>query len=440
MKTSHPLLPLFALCMFANLVVGQDTDSFGGFLNLKGAPGKYFHLEQIDGRTMLVTPDGHGFFSLGINHIGDIQGKRPDSVIDDHFDGKLTSYIDDAIKNLRRWNYNTVGYHNPHPIRAKMVSMADCYLINCANYHPDNVFQYPDVFDPAFHKHVRDRIANMVNGSKGNNKIIGYYWSDTPQWDIKRARWKRGTDWVSTIRRRPGDTAGKQRYVEFLKSRYDSDGEQVKARYNLDSADWNQIAKAPFDQVDLSRPEILEEDYAFLGLIAAEFYRVMGEATKAGDPERLIFGERYLVGDHPQVVLDEAVKWIDVLSYQPGGQRFNGSQLDALWERYNKPIMLCDHSVSFRTSEYPNTMWNQVANGQEAGRLISAYKLEAIRKPYVIGYHRCQYISRLVAPGSPQLKQGVLQTNAVPYPQFAAELAAGNAKLLDFFSQGKAVE
>lgn len=140
------------------------------------------------------------------------------------------------------------------------------------------------------------------------------------------------------------------------------------------------------------------------------------------------------------MVLDEAVKWIDVLSYQPGGNRFDSSQLDVLWDRYKKPIMLCDHSISFRTSAFPKTMWSQVANGQEAGRLITAYKLDAIRKPYIIGYHRCQYISRLVFAGSSQLKQGVLQTNAVPYQQFASELADGNLEVLGVFSQGRAAE
>lgn len=441
MKTCFLFLQMSVFSAFAEgFVTAQTVDSFGGFLNLKGRPGTYFHLEEIDGRTMLVTPEGHGFFSLGVNHIGDIDGKRPNSIVDDQFGGKLDSYIEDAIGNLRKWNYNTVGYHNPYPIRTEMVSMADCYLVPCANYHPDNVFGYPDVFEPAFHKHVRGRIANMVNGSKGNNKIIGYYWSDTPQWDIKRARRKRGTDWVSTIRQRHQDAPGKKRYVEFLKLRYDSDGEKVKNRYNLDSSSWSQIAAEPFRNVNLANSEILNDDYAFLGLIAKEFYQVMGEATKTADPGRLIFGERYLVGDHPNVVLDEAVKWIDVLSYQPGGNQFDSSQLDKLWQRYKKPIMLCDHSISFKTSAYPDTMWSQVASGQEAGRLITAYKLDVVRKPFIIGYHRCQYISRLVSSGGSQLKQGVLQTNAVPYHRFASELADGNQKVLSIFSKGTTAE
>jgi len=163
----------------------------------------------------------------------------------------------------------------------------------------------------------------------------------------------------------------------------------------------------------------------------------MGEATKKGDPDRLIFGERFLVGDHPKEVLDEAVKWIDVISCQPGGKRFNPKPLDELWERYKKPIMLCDHSISFRSEAFPNTMWNQVESGEKAGRLITAYKLDAIKKPYIIGYHRCQYISRLVSPGNPQLKQGVLKADAEPYDEFAAELAKGNEQVLNAFSNRK---
>jgi len=425
---------LLLICVLSESAFAQQTDSYGGLLTHKGESGKYFHIDEIAGRQMLVTPEGHGFFTLGINHIGDTKGERPVEIVDDLFDGDTKAYIDDAVSNLKKWNYNTVGYHNPWTIRKEMVSMADVYLIKCANYHSSREFSYPDVFDAEFKAQTRKKIDNMTRGGKENRNIIGYYWSDTPQWDIKRAREKRGTDWVTAIRSLGKDSAGKKRYIDFLKERFKDDGEKVKLRYNLKTSDWEQMLSESFALTNLDKPEILKDDYAFLGVIAAEFYKDMGEATRNADPDRLIFGERFLVGDHPKEVLDEAVKWIDVISYQPGGKTFNPKRLDEIWERYGKPIMLCDHSISFETDAFPDTMWNQVESGKEAGRLITAYKLDAIKKPYIIGYHRCQYISRLVSKGNPQLKQGVLQTDAKPYQEFALELTEGNKRVLKAFA------
>jgi len=73
MKT---ILFMLLIC-FANVAVAQSTDSYGGFLSLKGTSASHFHIEEIGGRNMLVTPEGHGFYSLGINHNGDIKGDRP---------------------------------------------------------------------------------------------------------------------------------------------------------------------------------------------------------------------------------------------------------------------------------------------------------------------------------------------------------------------------
>ena len=411
------------------------TDEYGGIESLKGTQGDYFHLEEISGRTMLVTPAGNGFLTLGINHIGQTVGSKPYDVIDQHFQGDDNAYIEDAVRNLKSWNYNTVGYHNPYQIRTLMPSMADAYLIDHANYASADTFAYSDVFDPTFKATVSDKIMTMINASIGNEYVIGYYWSDTPQWDIIRARDKRGTDWVSFMRGLSASAQGKQAYIQFLKDRYTNDGSAVQAVYGLATSDWAVMEGLTFSSIDLSDPVIEADDYAFLGVIAEEFYRDMGTVTRSGDPGRLIFGERFLVGDHPQVVIEAAAPWIDVLSLQPGGMTFNATVVEDLHTWSDRPIMLCDHSISFPTAEYPSTMWYQAGRAAEAGQLIAQYQLDAVQKPYIIGYHRCQYISRCTSDVCTTLKQGVLQVDATPYEDLARELTVGNKAVIDFLTE-----
>ncbi|MCH1504430.1 hypothetical protein N8586_02800 [Verrucomicrobiales bacterium] len=69
----------------------------------------------------------------------------------------------------------------------------------------------------------------------------------------------------------------------------------------------------------------------------------------------------------------------------------------------------------------------------KAGWCITQHKLDAIRKPYIMGHYRCPYISRMVSVGNIQLKQGVLQANAVLYKPFASKLAKGNLETMKAF-------
>ncbi|HXS69262.1 MAG TPA: hypothetical protein VN761_10490, partial [Candidatus Polarisedimenticolia bacterium] len=47
-----------------------NRDSYGGFLNSHAQAAGFFRVEQIDGRWWFVDPDGHLFYSAGVNGVG----------------------------------------------------------------------------------------------------------------------------------------------------------------------------------------------------------------------------------------------------------------------------------------------------------------------------------------------------------------------------------
>ena len=59
-----------------------------------------------------------------------------------------------------------------------------------------------------------------------------------------------------------------------------------------------------------------------------------------------------------------------------------------------KPILICDHQCSFPTEKYRYTMWQQLDNQTGVAKKHSEYIMDAVNEPYLIGYHRCQYIDR----------------------------------------------
>jgi hypothetical protein len=396
---------IFALSLLATALLSPASpgrDEFGGLLSIKGSATGHFHLEEIGGRICLVTPDGHGFFSLGITHIQAIAKKADPDLFKQKYNRNWLKMSKAVHAELMQWGYNTAGYGAPAPLEKMMPYTEGIYLTKNANYHSNSEFFYPDVFDPEVQEGMRIILRQTVEREKGNPNLIGYYWTDTPQWDMQRARKKRGTDWVSTIRGLPSDAPGRQRYEQFLS---DCQGE----------------GRSP-------------DDTEFLRLIARELYKVLGEETRRLAPDALILGERYLVNDHPDAVLEEALPYIDVLSIQPGAVTFNQRYLDRLHKKTGKPILLCDHQCSFPTPEYPKTMWQQLESETAVGEAHVRYLQDAVRKPYIIGYHRCQYIDRY-EESLGILKQGIIRQDGTPYEILTQSIRKANASAMELFEE-----
>lgn len=74
-------------------------------------------------------------------------------------------------------------------------------------------------------------------------------------------------------------------------------------------------------------------------------------------------------------------------------------------------------------------MWFQYPGAAEAVAAYGAYLREATARPYMVGYNRCQ-IRDVVQPDG-MLKQGLLQHNGEPYPDFASQIAVFNRQTLD---------
>jgi hypothetical protein len=356
-----PVRPPFTIALTAfllHLTTGMaaeplGVDPYGGIKALRGKATGVFHLEKVGSRDCLVTPDGYGFLSLGVVHIGAIREPSKIDLFHDQYGGDWKRVSEAAAQNLQSWGFNTAGYHCPTPIRDLLPFMADAFLVKNSFFLPEAAFRYSDVFDPAVQEQQRQIVRRMCDSAKTNPRLIGYYWTDTPQWDLRQARRRRGTDWVSAIRQLGAAARGKRRYVEFLKERYGGRIEAVNTKYGLAVTSFPDLLDHPFDGLDLSNPEIYADDQEFLRLIAREHYRVIGEETRRCDPKHLVFGERYLMGDHPDAVIQEALPHIDVLSIQPLGREFNEELFDRLHRLTGKPILLCDHQCSFATPDHP---------------------------------------------------------------------------------------
>ncbi len=147
--TSALLLLISAAPVFGEVFPGNPGfDPYGGYLALKGTATGRFHLEKLDGRHLLITPEGHGFLAQGVTHTRGLA--RPAESRYDFLKQSLAGDWDkanaDLLKNFRQWGYNSLGYDS-HETTCKL-------LPHFASSHPSGkvsswmgkAVEFPDVF------------------------------------------------------------------------------------------------------------------------------------------------------------------------------------------------------------------------------------------------------------------------------------------------------
>lgn len=366
----------------------------------KGATGR-FQVTQMNGRTTLVTPDGQPFFSLGVTHIVAIGAPTKDepNVLVDRFGDDWSVMAQKTNEHLRSWGYNSTGYGTPRPLGQLIPYAEGIHTADTSMYFGNQQFSYPDVFDPAWEEKVKQTLQRKINAHKDNPNLMGIYWTDMPLWDLNYGKRSGKANWVEAMKALPEEAPGRQRYEAFVAGQ----GEEAT-------------------------------DEEFLRLIARTYYQVLGEETRRLAPDSIIFGERYGPNITPSLVLKEAAPWIDSVAIQPYGNTFNAADFDRIHRASGgKGIIICDHNISFPTEKHPKTMWTQLPTVEEVAQTHAKYVNDALSKPYILGYHRCQYIDRFQAHQG-VLKQGLIQADGNPYEKLVELLTETNRGVLERFA------
>ena len=402
----------------------DKVDRFGGFRAIKLESTGWFRVAQAGERSFLVTPEGHAFVALGVNHAGAL----------DRGAAAWERRREALVEQLRGWNMDNLGYGGPPELERTLPYFAAITLARVEKHRSDPVagrpdsYVFPDVFDPAWQKAVESEIENGCARHRENPFLIGYFWTDTPTWDVVKTRGLRGTDWVSEIRKLPAKAPGRRRYAEFLAKRYDGRLADLNTIYGLELNSLEALATADLSRVAIGRHVAGEDDRAFLGEIARQFYETAGTAQRKCDPNHLVFGDRYLAGDAPANVLKVAAPHIDSVSVQPGDRytkqyppstRFPERVIERLHRLTRKPVLICDHAISFPVPGQPKTIFEQMPTQEEAARATEAFVRQAYAKTYMLGYLRCQYVDRPAGFGR-GLRQGLVDAEGRPYEAMTA--------------------
>ena len=402
----------------------------------------------------LVDPDGGRFLSKGVNNVL----LTADHV---HSTGRVP-YADACLKKygsqhvwraavadrLAGWKFNTLGCWSDELVaNAGSQPLATAPTnelgVSFKRHRHDQIF--PDVFDPEFSAHIRERAKDHCSRRCHDPGLLGtfidneLYWS--PDW--------RGADEVLTLflnmqSHRPGRVVAterlQERYREFSQfnaiwrtparswEEFTTMGRIEAPFFRMPAGGLNDMHEANANRANPIRAAFAADCDAFLAVVAEQYFDVCVSAIKAADPNHLVIGSRFGYQPHSRVIA-AAGRYLDVVS-------FNAYELDAsaLIDAYaasGKPCLISEFSFRGDDAGLPNSLGAgpRVATQTERAQCFELYVTAALRKPSVVGYHWFEHADQ-PAEGrfdGEDCNYGIVTIDDSPYTELAETMTRVNA-------------
>lgn len=401
---------------------------YGGWAAWSGTKTGFYHTEQLDGRWWLIDPEGHRFFSVGVNGVNEQGTGSPALGYSPYRRANRALYADDAawaaraIARLRLWGFNTLGSWSselaestghPYTHNLDIGRRATSRQMTQVREGRSPWSWFPDVFADDFVNGAR-RVATAECARRRDDKLlVGYFLDNEFSWDGL---------WEAAFTTDP-HSACRDAFVETARKLF---GTADKLR---------QVAGAGVDSFDdlrtLTQPLRANSQWrdAWLEAVSEQYYAVTTAAIRAADPNHLVISQRY-AGHTPDPSAKAAGRHCDIVCmnfYNDGvayGISTNLQQRFAeLSELTGKPMMIGEWSFKAMDSGLPNTKGaaTPVETQQDRAVGYASFIATAAANPYLVGAHWFIFSDQpLEGRGDGENSNyGLVDQTDRPYPEMA---------------------
>lgn len=439
----------------------DDWDQYGGWktgpqLRATG----FFRTEKQGGKWWLVDPEGHLFWSQGMNCVGWGEGRTPigdrkhwyldlpktDSPlaqfygsetggVHNYYEGKETPNFDFfganvyrkygpdwkkefaelAVQRLRSWGLNTLGLWTASEVqdKHKMPYIGGAGLGDCKPIAGSKGYwgRFADVFDPNFAAAVTRTIVNKKCAE--DPWCIGYYVDNELCWgdEVSLA--------VATLIS-PADQPAKREFVNDLRKKYEVIG-NLNSAWGTEHGSWEALLESTAaPDLKKARADLL----AFNTRISNRYFEVASAALKRSAPNQLYLGCRFSRSNEPAV--RAAAKYCDVVSFN----RYQYSLEDLrLPTGEDKPVIIGEFHFGALDRGMFHTGLSPTSDQMDRARAYKEYVEGAARNPCIVGVNYFQFTDQATTGrGDGENYQiGFVDICDTPYPEIiAAARAVGN--------------
>lgn len=397
-------------CQYGGWAAGPKREATG-----------FFRTEKYRGKWWLVDPDGHLFWSHGIDCVrmldttpiteretwfedfpgtqaefkeflstgralkGHYAGQRPECFAFAGANMKRKygpdwkqAYADTAHRRLRSWGLNTIAnWSDAGVFRMRRTPYTDtCGTGGAKMLEGSEGYwgKFPDVFDPGFAANVRRGLEGKRGGSANDPWCLGYFSDNEMSWgdDVSLA--------IGALKS-PAGQAAKQEFLADLKAKYGLIA-ALNTAWGTAHASWEALAES---REAPDRKRAAADLSAFYTRTAETYFRTVRDAIRAVAPHQLYLGCRFAwVND---LAAKAAASYCDVVSYN----LYRRSVADFRYPGGDKPLIIGEFHFGALDRGMFHTGLVPVANQEARAKAYEEYVLGAVAHPQLVGTHWFQW-------------------------------------------------
>jgi Beta-galactosidase len=351
------------------LAQAPEGDRFGGLMSGPAfrATG-FFRTEQRESRWWLVTPEGHGFFSIGIDAVAPsgatyVEGREFMFRDLPARDGELAAHWSEAddrrglgaqrgrsfdhghafdfytanlerkfgaewrrrwreetVDRLTAWGFNTIGnWSDPDlcamhrlPYTVPLSPEGEYAKVSSGE---DWWGPMPDPFNPRFVEAADKMSRNAAARFAGDPYLIGYFVDNELSWGRSTRAYPQqyyalAVNALAAGRESPANSA----FIGYLTETYHS-AERLGQAWGISLSSWNDLGTVGFalPRGAFDNPAVTGDLAAFNRRFADAYYRIVAEALHRHDPDHLYLGSRFAWQSAEAV--EACARWCDVVSF-----------------------------------------------------------------------------------------------------------------------------
>jgi hypothetical protein len=385
-----------------------DRDTWGGWINGPQLPPTGWFQTHNDGnRWWLVDPDGHLFWSSGLDCVNPsvpsaVSGLKsaltflpPDGTpgaITNSGMGESADYMrsnlatafgnedwyvkwaDLAYGFMRSHGFNTVANWSDWKTASSRHVPYVRPLEGTWKRTPLVFRDFPDVFDPAFAEDCRDWAGQLAETAL-DPAMIGYFLMNEPTWGFANMCPAEG------MLRNTQTCCSRTMLAESLNREAPTD-QDLSAKWamhvtyaEIKAGLWT----APFSaeaQADLQ---------GFSSTMAEKLFADLSQSCKVIDPHHLNLGARYYTV--PPAWATAAMKAFDCFSFNCYAQSVPHDQMSRISNQLSLPVLVGEWHFGALDVGLPGSGIGHVASQEDRGKAFRAYVEDAVAEPCCVGVH-----------------------------------------------------